>query len=220
MNIIRKLESFGICEDETMQKQQITLENYSFSSIYYKTGRYHTKLPWKENSSELPTNIAIAKLRTQNVIKRLSREPDMLTTYSNVIAEQEKRDFIEKVDTNNQQNTKMYYIPHHPVKKDSTTTPIRVVYDCSCRENQRSPSLNDCLESHSLIMNDLTRILTRFRTGKYATSSVIEKAVLQVSLDDKDRDVTRSFWLSNPKAAASPLTTYRFKLILFVLHLF
>ena len=38
-----------------------------------------------------------------------------------------------------------HYIPHHPVKKDSTTTPIRIVYDSSCRQSSEHPSLNNYL---------------------------------------------------------------------------
>jgi len=54
-----------VIEDETMQKQQTILENYSSSCIYYKTGRYHTKLPRNTNFPDLSTNIAIAKIRRQ-----------------------------------------------------------------------------------------------------------------------------------------------------------
>ena len=74
-----------------------------------------------------------------------------MVTY--VIEEQEKRGFIERID-NSLTPKAVHYIPHHPVKKESTTTPIRIVYDCSCKQSPDSPSLNDCLTLvlHSLMI--------------------------------------------------------------------
>ena len=125
--------------------------------------------------------------------------------------------FIEKIDTDEVQssNTKLHYIPHHPVKKDSAKTPIRIVYHCSCRQTPDSPSLNDCLLNVPSKINDVTAILLRFRMNKYAMSTDIEKAFLNVGLDEEDRNVTRFFWLSNPTDPSSNLTTYRFTSILF-----
>ncbi|VDI67966.1 Hypothetical predicted protein [Mytilus galloprovincialis] len=58
-------------------------------------------------------------------------------------------------------------------------------------------------------------LLTRFRTQKFAVTTDIEKAFLQVGLHKSDRDVTRFFWLSDPTDSSSPFTTYRFKSVLF-----
>ena len=101
------------------------------------------------------------------------------------------------------------------MRKDSATTPIHIVYDCSCRQNRDSPSLNDCLESTPLQLNDLTSILTRFCLHRFAVCTDIEKAFLHVQLDERDRDVTRFLWLSDMNDPDSKLTTYRFKSVLF-----
>ena len=124
--------------------------------------------------------------------------------------------FIEKVTDNTPDpDRRVHYIPHHGVRKDSATTPIRIVYDCSCRQNRDSPSLNDCLESTPPQLNDLTSILTRFRLHRFAVCTDIEKAFLHVQLDERDRDVTRFLWLSDMNDPDSKLTTYRFKSVLF-----
>ncbi|XP_071161140.1 uncharacterized protein [Mytilus edulis] len=157
----------------------------------------------------------IAKARTESTIRRLSREPHLLRKYSEIIEEQMKRGFIEKVNDKNDNGKGTHYIPHHAVKKDSTTTPIRIVYDCSCKKSPDHASLNDCLMSTPPDLNDLTKILMGFRTKKYAISTDIEKAFLHIGLDEKDRDFTRFFWLSDTDNPSSTLTTYRFKSILF-----
>ena len=97
--------------------------------------------------------------RTRNVVRRLSKEPQLLHKYTETIEEQEKRGFIKKVTTDEViQNRQLHYIPHHPVKKYSVTTPIRIVYGCRCRQNKDSASLNDCLQNVPPTLNDITAI--------------------------------------------------------------
>lgn len=83
--------------------------------VIYENGRYTAKLPWKEKVCNLPSNEIIALERTKNVFRRLSRDPDMLNKYDNIIKEQEKCGFIEKVEQEDTPNVQIYYIPHHPV---------------------------------------------------------------------------------------------------------
>ncbi|VDI00805.1 Hypothetical predicted protein, partial [Mytilus galloprovincialis] len=156
------------------------------------------KLPWKEDHPTLPLNRNIAYRRTVNVVNRLRKDPNMLTKYGEIIAEQQRRGFIEKVDDKIPQDRKVHYIPHHPVKKDSATTPIRIVYDCSCRETPDIPSLNDCLLNIPPNLNDIAAILLRFRLNKYAVTTDIEKAFLNVGLEEKDRDVYKILLVQQP----------------------
>ncbi|VDH93827.1 Hypothetical predicted protein [Mytilus galloprovincialis] len=148
---ITKIEKFikeADSDENTKNVQNLMLE-YQNSSITFKENKYVAKLPWKPDHPELPTNEYIARRRTQNVIDRLAKDPDMLNLYDKIIKEQEMKDFIEKVPITeiDREHGRIHYIPHHPVKKDSNTTPIRIVYDCSCHGNPDLPSLNDCLSS-------------------------------------------------------------------------
>ena len=101
------------------------------------------------------------------------------------------------------------------MKKELSTTPIRIVYDCSCRQTSESPSLNDCLNSSPPVLNELTFILLRFRQHRYAVTTDIEKAFLNVNLHPDDRDVTRFLWLRDPRDPNSGFVTYRFRTVLF-----
>ncbi|XP_071127721.1 uncharacterized protein [Mytilus edulis] len=211
-----EIESLGV-EDKTGNTENDEFQKmYEETAISFNNNRYIAKLPWKAEHPPLPTNKAVAFRRTESVIKRLQKEPKLLLKYGEIIDEQEKRGFIERVDNEEiNQNIKLHYIPHHPVKKDSVTTPIRIVYDCSCKQTPDSASLNDCLLNVPPKLNEVTAILLRFRLNKYAVSTDIEKAFLNVGLDIEDRDVTRFFWLSKPTDPNSDLTTYRFKSVLF-----
>ncbi|VDI61509.1 Hypothetical predicted protein [Mytilus galloprovincialis] len=71
---------------------------YEETAISYNNNRYIAKLPWKAEHPPLPTNKAVAFRRTESVIKRLRKEPKLLLKYGEIIDEQEKRGFIERVD--------------------------------------------------------------------------------------------------------------------------
>ncbi|XP_048745808.2 uncharacterized protein LOC125658566 [Ostrea edulis] len=211
-----KLETLGISTEENDESMDAKIKHYQENNIYFRDNKYYAILPWKNEYPELPTNENIAKKRTANVVKRLTREPKMLEIYGDIIRDQESRGFVEKVPTEEISTKKqIHYIPHHPVKKDSITTPIRIVYDCSCRQDGSSPSLNDCLSSDPPILIDLPGILTRFRAKKYGISTDIEKAFLQINLDENDKDVTRFFWLEDPRNPNNALIACRFRSVLF-----
>ncbi|XP_053388631.1 uncharacterized protein LOC128551742 [Mercenaria mercenaria] len=210
-----KLESMGILPEDEDTKDTSVLQQYKATCIDIEDGQYIAKLPWKQEHPTLPTNYNVTLRRTENTIRRLSKEPKMLQFYSKIISDQENRGFIEKVSDVTETQTRVHYIPHHPVRKESSTTPVRIVYDCSCKQTKDHASLNDCLESTPPDLNDITSILLRFRLHRHAVTADIEKAFLQIGLHKDDRDVTRFFWLSNPNDPNSPLVTYRFKSVLF-----
>jgi len=192
------------------------LSKFQESSITQeKDGGYTVKFPWKQDHPPLPTNFAIAERRTRSLARKLKQAPELLEMYGNIIAEQERRGFVEKVPTSISTSGNVHYIPHHAVHKDSSTTPIRIVYDCSCRQSDRHPSLNDCLLVGPPQQNDLCAILLRFRCHAIGLSTDIEKAFLHVGLDETDRDYTRFLWLSDPKNSESDFQPYRFKSVLF-----
>ena len=111
--------------------------------------------------------------RTRATIKRINQTPDLLRKYGAIIKDQEERGFIEKISST-ASNYNSHYIPHHPVKKDSPTTPLRIVYDCSCKASPNQASLNECLQSGPPLLNDMLAILLRFRTHKYGIVTDIE----------------------------------------------
>ena len=178
-----KLETLGIQSEKDDESSSEYLTTYQRNCIVFKDGRYSAQLPWKRDNSELPDNYNITLKRTESTLRRLRQEPALLQMYGEIIADQERRDFIEKVTDNTPDpDRRVHYIPHHGVRKDSATTPIHIVYDCSCRQNRDSPSLNDCLESTPPQLKDMASILTRFRLHRFAVCTDIEKRFCTCSL--------------------------------------
>ena len=210
------LESIGITPPTEVDNQESFLQHYQRSSITRMSdGSYSAKFPWKEDFPTLPSNYGSCARRTRAMVRRLAQTPSLLTSYGEIIKEHERRGFIERVD-NVDSMDRAHYLPHHAVKKESATTPIRVVFDCSSRSSNNSPSLNDCLMVGPPFLSDMCSIIIRFRSFTYGLSTDIEKAFLHVGLDGNDRDFTRFFWLSDPKNPESEFQVFRFKTVLFV----
>jgi len=209
-----QIESMGTSPAEQTADTDF-LQQYIKNCITVEpSGTYSLKFPWKTNHPVLPSNYTVCAKRTRSMVNRLAKTPQLLHLYSHIIEEQEKKGFIEKIEDDTKSRS-VHYIPHHPVKKESATTPIRIVYDCSCKLSPSSPSLNDCLNPGPPFLNDLGSILLRFRQHNFAFSADIEKAFLHVHLDEIDRDFTRFLWLSNPTDPTSQFVTFRFKVVLF-----
>lgn len=211
------LQRFWEVEDvgvTTNAQDKTFLEQYSNSHITrQEDGSYSARFPWKDDHPPLPNNYSICEGRTRSLVHRLAQTAGMLQTYDSILKEQINRGFIEQVMPTS--SSAVHYIPHHPVRKDSSTTPIRIVYDCSCRGSANQPSLNDCLLTSPPFLIDLVSIILRFRLNKYGVSTDIEKAFLHITLHTKDRDFTRFLWLSDASDPNSKFDTYRFCTVLF-----
>ena len=89
---------------------------------------------------------------------------------------------------------KSYYLSHHCVFKDSSTTiKLRVVFDGSAKTSS-GISLNDRLMVGPKIQKDLFSILIRSRMYPVALSADIAKMYIQVQLDTEDKDYHRLLW--------------------------
>ena len=218
--LLPNLEKFwsveGVGTDNVAKSADLTfLKSYQESAISRTNeGTYVAKFPWKVDKPDLPSNFATCKVRTLTLVKKLRKSPKLLQLYGSIIKEQEQRGFIEKVNGDDEA-ANIHYLPHHPVKKDSLTTPIRIVYDCSCRGSNGVASLNDCLSVGPPFLNNLCAILLRFRVHAFALSTDIEKAFLHIKLHPSDRNFTRFLWPSDFESSDTKFETYRFTVVPF-----
>ncbi|XP_070390992.1 uncharacterized protein [Dermacentor albipictus] len=85
-------------------------------------------------------------------------------------------------------------MPHREViREESLTTKLRVVFDASSHA-QGFPSRNDCLDKGVNLNPELLQVLLRFRRFPVAINSGIEKAFLQIEIQETDRDAFRFLW--------------------------
>ena len=110
-------------------------------------------------------------------------------------------------------------MPHHAViRRDAETTKLRIVYDASSKATKTGISLNDCLHTGPSLNPLLFNILVRFRENKIALVGDIEKAFLNVAVDEKDRDSLRFLWVEDVRDHNLNIAVYRFCRVVFGLN--
>ena len=89
---------------------------------------------------------------------------------------------------------KEFYIPHKAVVREAAaSTKLRIVYDVSARESEKSPSLNECLGPP--LLNKLWAVPLRVRFQPVALTVDMKQAFLQVRIREQDRDALRFHWI-------------------------
>ena len=147
----------------------------------------------------LATNYSTARNRLNGLLKRFNNNDELYEQYDQVIQEYQAEGIIEDV-TNVETENPVYYMPHHPIIKESRiTTKLRIVFDASSHERE-SRSLNECLFTGPNLNPDLLSILIKFRQHRVAMMADITKAFLQIGLNERDRDVLRFLWFKERPA--------------------
>lgn len=113
----------------------------------------------------------------------------MKIDYNQILEEYVKLKHIFRIDDTNDFG---YYMPHHPVIKN-TTTKVRIVFDASAKTSN-GMSLHDVLLVGPTIQNNLISHLIRFRAYNYVITADIEKMYRQVWLHEDDRRYQRILW--------------------------
>jgi hypothetical protein len=205
------LETLGIVEGHEIHDEFV--ENIKFNG-----NRYSVKLPWRDGHENLPSNFELSLGRLKSQVRKLRKEPDILGEYDKVIAEQINSGIVEKISDEDDCAT-VHYIPHLAVvRKEAKTTKLRVVYDASAKIDKTSMSLNDCLYKGPSLNPLLFHILLRFREKRTALFGDIEKAFLNVEVDEADRNFMRFLWLEDPNDPSSKIIKYRFCRVVFGLN--
>ncbi|XP_078334132.1 uncharacterized protein LOC144625796 [Crassostrea virginica] len=191
------LETIGIQDSPHTLDDEQALEIFN-RTLKMENNRYQVTWPWKEEFPELPENRELAYGRLKSLINQLQRNPDLLHKYDDIIQDQCKRGIIEKIPSSQSETGIKHYIPHHAVVDlTKPTTKVRIVYDASAKSERGNSSLNECLHRGPVMLHDLCGLLMRFRLKKIGIIADIEKAFLQIGLQEKDRDATRFFWLKD-----------------------
>ena len=141
----------------------------------------------------------------------------MLREYASIINDQLDSGVIEKV-VELERGEKVHYLPHQAViRKEATTTKVRIVYYASSKEKKSGTSLNDCVHVGPSLNPLLYDILLRFRENRIVLVRDIEKAFLNVGVDRRDRDCLRFLLLEDPRDM-SRVVIYRFCRVVFGLN--
>ena len=94
---------------------------------------------WKHGPEPLQSNEHGSLRRLENLTKKLQRESDFLAQYDQIIQDQLETVIVERVTS--EPVGREFYIPHKPVIRESAeSTKLRIVFDASAKDNEKSPS--------------------------------------------------------------------------------
>ncbi|XP_044756949.1 uncharacterized protein LOC123315351 [Coccinella septempunctata] len=173
------------------EMEQAALRHFKETVAVESDGRYVVHLPWIEGHPPLPSNYKLAVRRLNFTISKLMKD-GYYSKYEDVFKDWLSEGIIEKV-FHGETGISGHYLPHRPVLKMNSTTPVRPVFDASAHE-KHSPSLNSCLEKGMNLIEQIPSILFRFRFRKYGVVADIKKAFLQIGLSESERDYLRFLW--------------------------
>ena len=189
------LDVLGLGANPESEYQSVHVD-FKEQLIRSPEGWYETGLLWKSNHDALHNNKNGSIARLSSLVRRLQHKPELLEEYDNIIQDQLKQGIIEKITQ--EPSEKEFYIPHKPVVRDAAeSTKVRIVFDASAKGNEKSPSLNDCLEPGPPLQNLLWNVLVRDRLKAVAICGDLKQAFLQVRINEEDRDVLRFHWIKD-----------------------
>ena len=176
-------------------------------------GTYSTRLPWKSHQpAPLPVNKGLTLKRLQSTTRKLERM-EKLIEYHTVMEQQLEEGILELVPEVPTGKV-IHYIPHQAViREEAESTKMRIVYDCSTKQNPQVPSLDDCLEVGPPLQPTIFDILLRNRMKPFCITGDIKKAFLQIKISPQDRDALRLLWYDNLKGRN--FVQYRFTRVIF-----
>lgn len=171
-------------------------------------GRYIVRLPFK-NGPPRPLGesrgIALANLRRME--QSVERDPLHAAEYRNFMREYENLGHMAQIKIDKVgHDSNHYYIPHHSVRRESSsTTKLRVVFNAASKTSTGS-SLNDQLLIGPKLQNDLPTIILKWRQHRYVYTSDIAKMYRQIWVDPRDLDFQRILWRPSPN---DPIADYQ-----------
>ncbi|XP_053623554.1 uncharacterized protein LOC128682758 [Plodia interpunctella] len=192
-----KLSQFWNLEEVQLSKPPMSANDEYCEQHFLNTtkrlenGRFSVMIPFSENpEAALGNSFNIAKRQFLNLEKRLNKNPNLKEQYINFIEEYKDLGHLTKIKTPHFG----YFMPHHPVIRDSSeTTRLRVVFNASMKTSSNR-SLNDIQLVGPVVQDDLFNILIRFRQHQYVLSGDITKHYRQINIDESQRHLQLILW--------------------------
>ena len=188
-NLDKSLRIFWESEEIDNSSRSLTSDEALAEQLYDSTtyrltnGNYVVSLPFKDKKIGFTRMRQIATQRFVSLERRLWSNDGLRSQYFNVLQEYLNLGHIEEVKADTYPDG--YYIPHHCVMKESSSTPCRVVFDASAKD-AKLESLNEHLLTGPRLQITLLDLLLKFRSYKYAFTADIEKMYRQIWINPND----------------------------------
>ena len=203
-------ENLGLPSEEDRVMQEFN------ESIFFDGKNYHVPILFRCDPSVLPDNYSMCVSRLRSLFSKLQADPNLLQIYDDIIRQQETDGVIEAVDPGDPpEQGEVSYMPHRIiVDEDRQTTKHRIIHDASAHLRNQ-PSINECLEKGKNFLPDLFSMLVRVRCHRYALTSDISKAFLNIRIREEFRNYFRFLWFDDINKDNPEIVIKRFTSVLF-----
>lgn len=187
------LEEINSQSNDYLPEEKMCDEHFVANTTRLADGRFCVRIPLKQNPSILGSSFNGATKCLYSLERRLKAKPDFSKLYHEFMSDYETLGHMTEIK-NVGLDDKAYFIPHHGVLREcSTTTKLRVVFNASCPTSS-GVSFNDIQMVGPTVQDDLLSILLRFRQYKYVLSADVEKMYRQVVVHPSDRHMQQVVW--------------------------
>ncbi|XP_064215763.1 uncharacterized protein LOC103314804 [Tribolium castaneum] len=213
----KALEKFWSMEEVPSPSVSLNKDDAKCEELFVSTvkrepsGKYIVSLPFKEFPPNLGSSFQNAFRRYLALERKFRSMPAFHQSYCDAI-----QDFIEQghmslVEPHRLNSESSFYIPHHAIFKESTSTPLRVVFDASAK-GSNSLSLNDVLYTGEKLQTDIVSLLLNFRLFAVAMTADVRQMYRQIWLNPDHRCFQRILWRFSIN---EPLQTYEINVVSF-----
>lgn len=198
--------------DSVLPSNCFSTEEEACETIFQETtrrddnGQFVVTIPLKDSPESLGDSYAMAKRRFFSLERKLERDSKLKGRYMKFMREYSDLNHMTQNSKSNRSDNKFeYFLPHHGVERESsTTTKLRVVYDASAVTTS-GKSFNDIQMVGPTVQEDLLSILLRFRQHKFVVTSDIEKMYRAVLVEPSQRSLQQIIFRFDP---SGPLQTF------------
>ena len=198
-------------------EEQFTANHYTETTTINEDGKYVVKLPRKpaDLTGGVQLVLGNSKPRALKSLlgqeKRFVKDNPQKVFYHGFMQGYFDHGHLVKVDSaliDKIPDELKYYLPHHAVEKDSTTTPFRVVVNGSSRSTT-GVSLNDTLGVGPTLQPQLVITLIAFQLHVIVFTGDISKMYRQILLDALDRNYHLMLWRFDPSLPVDVFQMHR-----------
>ncbi|XP_014674676.1 PREDICTED: uncharacterized protein LOC106814832 [Priapulus caudatus] len=186
----------GPCDCKSLERATEKLEGKIIRESCTKVGnQWMVPYPWAKDPCDLEDNRYQAKKILVGLEKRLLRNKGQAEAYDKQMQEMVEMGFSRKLTPEEVDSYQgpVHYIPHHSVaKRDSSSTPLRIVFNASNRYNGKC--INDCWMKGPDLLCSLFGVILRFRENQVALVGDISKMYHRILIPTIDQHVHGYLW--------------------------
>uniref|UniRef100_A0A8D9BBX1 Integrase catalytic domain-containing protein n=1 Tax=Cacopsylla melanoneura TaxID=428564 RepID=A0A8D9BBX1_9HEMI len=151
-------------------------------------GQFVVRLPFKSSPVEIGSTRNIALKQFYSLERRLDNNDRLKDMYHANIQDYVDKDQIEVAST-----PSPVVLPHHAILKESSSSPLRVVFNAS-QPSSTNQTLNNAMHIGPKLQHDVGDILLSFCMNKVAVCGDIRQMYRAVLIHPDDRRYQHIFW--------------------------